>query len=136
MFIVAMVAPLWGQTPAAKPGPNVKQTHWHKYVNKEFGFSLWYPGVYRAEAENIERRNDHHDHRGYLLQLTKRDNPGALIAVTIILAVPFFLESNAGGIPPSPRRIGGHIFHCGLGGSMGTGFSDECIFNLRGKTLF
>jgi hypothetical protein len=89
MLIVAMVAPLWGQTPAAKPGATAKQTHWHKYVNKEFGFSLWYPGGYRADAANIERRNDHNDHRGYLLHLTKRDNPGVLIAVTIILAVPF-----------------------------------------------
>lgn len=36
---------------------------------------------------------------------------------------------------PTRKRIGRHIFYCGVVGSMVVGFSDSCVLNLKGKTL-
>lgn len=36
---------------------------------------------------------------------------------------------------PTRQRIGRHVFYCGMVGSMGVGFSDSCVLNLKGKTL-
>jgi hypothetical protein len=132
-FILVTVGASWGQTSTPTPGSNARHVHWRKYVNKEYRFSLWYPDTYRpASADDVCKDNTF---RRYLLCLEQGDNSGNSILVTIIIAVPFFVEPNSGGTIPTHQRIGRHVFYCGLGGSMGTGFSDECIFNLRNKTL-
>lgn len=131
--ILAMVGTSWGQTSTPKPDLNAKQVHWRKYVNKEFRFSLWYPDSYRpTRLDDVCKDNVY---RRYLLCLQQRDDPDATIMVTIVIAGPFFIKTNAGGNEYTPQRIGQHLFYCGLGGSMGTRFSDECVFNLSGKTL-
>jgi hypothetical protein len=132
-FIFAMVAPTWGQTPAPTPGLKAKRVHWHKYVNKEYGFSLWYPDTYRpTDAGDICKDNDY---RRYLLCLERRDNSDALVWVTIIIAAPFHVYPGSGDVMPSRQRIGHHVFYCGMVGSMGVGYGDNCILNLKGKAL-
>ena len=132
-FIVAMVAPSRGQTPTPRPGITGKSLHWRKYVNKEYGFSLWYPGTYRpTNRDEICKDNDY---RGYLLCLERPDDLEASIFVTIIIAQPFHIYPHHGDVMPTRQKIGHHVFYCGLEGSMGTGFSDQCILNLRGRTL-
>jgi hypothetical protein len=133
MLILALAASSWGQTATPKPGPDKKRAHWHKYIAKELGFSFWYPDTYRpTDAEGTCKDNGY---RRYLLCLEQQDDSHASILVTLVIAVPFFIKTNAGGNAHTREKIGQHVFYCGLGGSMGTGFSDECIFNLNGKTL-
>jgi hypothetical protein len=128
-----MVGTSWGQTSTPKPDPNATQVHLRKYVNKEFRFSLWYPESYRPTTlDGVCKGNGY---RLYLLCLVQRDDPDTTIMVTIVIGGPFFIKTNAGGNEYTLQKIGQHLFYCGLGGSMGTHFSDECIFNLRGKTL-
>lgn len=133
-LIFISVAASWGQTSSAKPGHNKAQVHWRKYVNKEYGFSFRYPDTYKpTHTDDICKDNNY---RRYLLCLERPDDPDASITVTLIIAEPFqvFPLGNGDALPPR-QRIGRHDFYCGVGGSMGTGFSDECLFNLRGKTL-
>src|SRR5437667_4559712 len=132
-LIFISVAPSWGQTSSAKPGHNT-QVHWRKYVNREYGFSFWYPDTYKpTDTGDICKDNDY---RRYLLCLEQQDDPATSILVTIIIAEPFHVYPLGNGDAlPTRERIGHHDFYCGVGGSMGVGFTDECLFNLRGKTL-
>ena len=132
-LILATAAQSRGQASSPKPIPNAQQIHWHKYSNKEFGFSLWYPDTYQPISDPEYCTGN--DYRKWLLCLERRDDPETKIVVTIYTAVPFFIKTNMGGNEYTRRKIGQHLFYCGLGGSMGTGFSDECTFDLRGKTL-
>ena len=132
-FIFAMIAPSWGQQPTPIPGNTGKPVHWRKYVNKEYGISLWYPGVYRpTSSDEICMDNEY---RRYLLCLERPHDPEASILVTIVIAQPFHIYPHHGDVMPTRQKIGHHVFYCGLEGSMGTGFSDQCILNLRGRTL-
>jgi hypothetical protein len=119
--------------PGPKRIPSAQKIHWHKYINKELGFSLRYPDSYRPITEPDYCKDNFY--RRWLLCLERPDDPGAAIIITIVIAEPFFITTNRGGIEYTPQKIGHHLFYCGLGGSMGVGFSDECTFNLRGTTL-
>jgi hypothetical protein len=56
--------------------------------------------------------------------------------VTLIVAGPFRLHSlNNGDALPDRKLIRGKAFYCGMGGSMGVGFDDSCLYDLKGKTL-
>lgn len=130
---LAVVVPSGAQVQSPKLRRNSAHVHWHKYVNHEFGFSLWYPETYTRSSFEITGVNTY---RKFLLLLQQPDDSDSSISVTIIVARPFFVEDfQVGGFPPVRRKIGRHDFYCGMGGSMGAGFSDECIFNLRGRML-
>jgi hypothetical protein len=58
-----------------------------------------------------------------------------VIFVAVVVAGPFHVSPGAGDVMPTRQRIGRYTFYCGLVGSMGVGFSDSCVFNLKGKTL-
>jgi len=133
-LIFISVAPSWGQRSSAKSGHSAAQVHWRKYVNKEYGFSFCYPDTYKpTHTDDICKDNEY---RRYLLCRERKGDPDASISVTVIIAVPFQVHPLGNGDAlPARQRIGHHDFYCGVGGSMGTGFSDECLFNLRGKTL-
>jgi hypothetical protein len=132
-LVLAMVAPSWGQAPSPKPGPNTEKVHWHKYVNKEFGFSLRYPDTYRPmDGNEICKDNDY---RRCLLCLERRDDSESLMVVTIVIAEPFHVYPFHADIMPARQRIGHYVFYCGMAGSMAVGYADSCIFNLKGKTL-
>ena len=129
VLILTLAAGSWAQEPTPKP----QKIHWHKYINKEFRFSLRYPGLYRP-ITNAEFCRDN-DYRRWLLCLERREDPDATIMVTIVISGPFFIKTDRGDNEYTPQQIGQHLFYCGLAGSMGVGFSDECTFNLRGKVL-
>jgi len=133
VLIVTLAAESWAQEPTPKPIPNAQKIHWHKYINKEFGFSLRYADSYRPITDPEYCKDN--DYRRGSLCLKRRDDPDTTIMVTIVITEPFFIKTNRGGNEYTPQKIGQHLFYCGLGGSMGVGFSDECTFNLRGKTL-
>jgi hypothetical protein len=133
VLIVTMAAGSWAHETSQKPVPNAHRIHWHKYINKEFGFSLRYPDTYRPVTDAEYCKGDIYYSR--LLCLERREDPETTIVVTIVNAGPFFIKTNRGGNEYTRQKIGQNLFYCGLGGSMGVGFSDECTFNLRGKTL-
>jgi hypothetical protein len=134
IWLLALVTPLWGQTPVSKPGKGTTRVHWHRYLSSKYGFSFWYPDSYQPIPTNDICKDN--DYRQYLLCAERPDAPETSIWVTIIVAEPFHLHpiDNGGDLPPL-KKVGRHEFYCGPGGSMGVGFSDECLFNLRGKTL-
>lgn len=133
VLILTIILPSWGQARSAKPGPHTAKVHWRKYVNREYRFSFWYPNNYGPTKR--DRLCSDNDYREYLLCLKRQDDPDALLLVTVVVATPFLLQPNHGNVMPVHQKIGNHDFYCGLGGSMGTGFTDQCIFNLRGKVL-
>jgi hypothetical protein len=133
LLVVALAAKLSAQEPAPKAVPNAPKTHWHKYVNKEYGFSFSYPDTYRPSKDAAFCKDN--DFRRYLLCLERRDDSETTIWVTIVTGAPFFIQTNRGDNEYTPQTIGHHRFYCGLGGSMGVGFWDECTFNLKGKAL-
>ncbi len=51
ILIVTPAAVSWAQEPTPKPIPNAQKIHWHKYINKEFGFSVKYPDSYRPTTD-------------------------------------------------------------------------------------
>jgi len=123
----------WGQEHSTKPEPGEKRTRWQKYVNKEFGFSLSYPDTYQpSRREGVCGVNGYDK---WLLCLVRRDDPSATIDVSIITSEPFHSRSGAGGLEFSKEKFGHHIFYCGMQGSMGVGYVEQCIYNLRNKTL-
>lgn len=128
-----LAASSWSQEPGANPTPKAQKTHWQKYVSKEFGFALTYPDSYQPTTD-LEYCKDN-EYRKYLLCLVRRDDPDATILVTIIVKVPFFIKTNRDDSKYAPQKIGQHLFYCGTQGSMGTGFSNECTYNLNNKTL-
>jgi hypothetical protein len=74
MFILAIVALARGQTHMPKPGGSTKLQHWRKYVNKQYGFSFWYPGQYRPVPLPIpdEHGNNYAENDKGLLLLQRR----------------------------------------------------------------
>jgi len=131
---VIATAPSRGQTPSPKPGTKTAAVHWILYVNKEFRFSFWYPNAYRPTSGGEICKDN--QYRRYLLCLERPDDPDSSILVTLIVADAFQVHPLGNGDDlPVRRRIGHHDFYCGVGGSMGAGFGDECLLDLRGKTL-
>jgi hypothetical protein len=133
VLVPALAAEPWGQEPSPKLNPNVRKVQGHKYINKEFGFSFTYPDSYQPIADKESCKDN--KFRRWLLCLVRRDDPNAAIKVTIVIGAPFSITTNSGGNEFSALKIGQHLFYCGVGGSMGTGLSDECTFDLKGKTL-
>jgi hypothetical protein len=130
LSILAMVASARGQTPAPKPSTGMTQTHWHKYVNRQYGFLFSYPDQYASAPHPDE--NGRYDNGLFLLE--QRDNPYATIFV-LIEAQHFQLRRDRGGNLPVRTPIGSHVFYFLHGGSMGPGFVDEYLVNLKGMTL-
>jgi hypothetical protein len=133
VLIVTMAAKTWAQELPSQLIQNNQKVHWHKYTNREFGFSFSYPDTYRPTPDPECGKGN--EYRRWLLCLERRDDPKTTILVTIVTAVPFFIKTDRGDDAYTRQEIGQHLFYCGLGGSMGVGFSDECTFDLKGKTL-
>jgi hypothetical protein len=133
ILTVTLACESQAQEPSPKPITVTQKIHWHKYVNKEFKFSFRYPDTYRPTT-NLEYCKDN-EFRRCLLCMERRDDPETTILVTIVTAAPFFIKTNRGDNEYTQQKIAHHLFYCGLAGSMGVGFSDECTFNLRGRTL-
>jgi hypothetical protein len=134
IFVLAGVASTYGQPPEQKTSKSERHLRWHKYVNREYGISFWYPDVYVDVPRDVagERCTDT-DYRKCLVWLARRDNPDVGIWMTISVE-PFRISEFSNGMP-SRRLIGRNVFYSGLAGSMGVGFSDRYDMNLRGKTL-
>jgi hypothetical protein len=134
LALAAMLAAAsWSQAPSSKLNPPAQKIHWQKYVNKEFGFVLRYPDSYQRVAGLEYCRNN--QYFKYLLCLVRKDDPDATILVTIDVQGPFYIKSNRADIKYTPQQIGRYLFYCGIQGSMGPGFSDECTYNLKNKML-
>jgi hypothetical protein len=88
VLIVTLAAGSWAQESTPKPIPNAQKIHWHKYINKEFGFSVRYPDSYRPITDQASCGDN--DYRRWLLCLERRDDPDTTIMVTIIITGPFF----------------------------------------------
>jgi hypothetical protein len=132
---LVMVPYLPGQTLAEKSTNTTKQVAWHKYVNRTYGFSLWYPDTY-APVPHPDAEGRCPDGGAYkcLLWLERRENRDAGIWVNLDLQ-PFHLTPNAADLLPTRQSIGRNIFYGGWGGSMAVGFSDIYYLDLNGKTL-
>jgi len=133
-FTLGIIRTSCGQTSSRKPGSDARQAHWCKYVNQEFHFSFWYPSTYvPTSGDEVCKDNNY---RRFLLCLERANDPDTSVTVTLIIGEPFRVHPLGNGDELPPRqRIGHHDFYCGVGGSMGVGITDECLFNLRGKTL-
>lgn len=126
-------APSWAQTQAGDTSSKAPQAHWHEYVNREYGVSFLYPGTYKPVVAS-DRCKDNYYFR-YLLCLAPVGGSDPVISVGVIVAEPFHVSPGSGDVMPTRQRIGRHVFYCGMVGSMGVGFSDSCVLNLKGKTL-
>lgn len=133
ILIVTPAAVSWAQEPTPKPIPNAQKIHWHKYINKEFGFSVKYPDSYRPTTDAEYCKDD--VYRRWLLCLERRDQPDTTIMVTIVMKGPFVIRTDRAAREYTPQKIGHYLFYCAVEGSMGVGAWDECTLNLRGKTL-
>lgn len=134
-FVFVMVSTLSGQTPVPKSSVTTTQIHWHKYVNRTYGFSLRYPDNYTSvPLPDAEGRCPDSDDYKCLLWVARRDNRGGSILVSLDLE-PFHLTPSSGDLMPTRQLIGRHIFYGGMVGSMAVGFSDNYSMNLKGKTL-
>jgi hypothetical protein len=133
LFVLAIVASARAQETITKSAPSTKQVHWVKYVNREYGFSFWYPDTYRpAKADDLCMNNDY---RRYLLCLERSDNSEAAIWVTLVIAEPFKLYPDKSDTMPRRQLIGRHVFYSQVVGSMAVGFADNYDLNLKGKKL-
>ena len=133
LFVFAMIASAQAQASMPKSAPGTKQVHWHKYVNREYGFSFWYPDAY-SPAKAKDRCMDD-DYRRYLLCLERTDNSEARIWVTVVIAEPFKLYPDRSDTIPRRQLIGRHVFYSQVVGSMAVGFADNYDLNLKGKKL-
>jgi hypothetical protein len=102
---------------------------WHKYVNRRYGFSFWYPDTYKS----VKRTDERCSSDSCLIKFERRDDANTIISVS--LYSPFQLSPGAGDLMPERQVIGHHVFYSGLGGSMGVGFTDFYELNLKGKAL-
>ena len=135
LCILGAVASAGGQSPAPKSDAGENLLHWHKYVNRTYGFSLRYPDTY-TPIPHPDAQGRCPDYNNYkcLLWLARRDNRDVEIGVSLDLQ-PFHLTPNSGDVLPTRQLIGGHIFYGGTLGSMAVGFSDNYDLDLKGKTL-
>jgi hypothetical protein len=144
-LVFVVVGSARAQPPTPTPGASAKERHWHKYVNQEYGFSFWYPSTYKAVPLPPLSEYDK-QYRSYdkgLLLLQRRDNPEVKIWVRIDVR-PFNLKtmgqdhSPTGWDPdwiPEGHLIGRHeFFFYGAGGG-GVSYWDQCLVEVKGKTL-
>ena len=127
---LAILASSYARVPKADADSKVQHAHWHKYVNREYGVSFLYPNTYKP----IDCRDDNYYFKN-LLCLAPVGGSDPVISVSVIVAVPFHIPPGSGDVMPTRQRIGRHVFYCGTVGSMGVGFADSCVLNLKGKTL-
>jgi hypothetical protein len=99
----------------------------------EYGVSFLYPDTYGPTVAG-DRCQDNY-YRKYLICLAIVGGSDPAISVSVIIAAPFHVSPGSGDVMPTRKRIGRHVFYCGVVGSMGVGFSDSCVLNLKGKTL-
>jgi hypothetical protein len=130
--MLTIIASSWAQAPKSDADSKAQHAHWHEYVSREYGVSFLYPDNYGPTVD--ERCTDNY-YRKYLLCLAPAGGSKQVISDTVIVAVPFHVSPRAGDVMPTRKRIGHHVFYCGVVGSMGVGFSDSCVLNLKGKTL-
>lgn len=131
---LAILVSSCAQVSKADADSKAQHAHWHEYVNREYGVSFLYPDTYKPTIAS-DRCEDNY-YRRYLLCLAPvsgSDDP--VIYVTVIVAGTFQVFPGAGDVMPTRQRIGRHVFYCGVVGSMGVGFSDSCVLNLKGKAL-
>jgi hypothetical protein len=148
-FILLLPVITQGQTSPEKARDSTKQSDWHQYVNREYGFSFWYPNTYRplrtSPPSDEEKESWPYD-RGLLL-LRPFDDPDAAIWINIDVR-PFNLQAIAQefaprGSEPSTRQplpkghqIGNHMFYYYGGFTGGTGnYPDTYLVKVNGKTL-
>jgi hypothetical protein len=130
---LAMSGPSWSQIGTPDAHSEAPRARWHKFIDKEYGVSFLYPDTYTPTVDG--NRCQSNDYRKYLLCLAPVGGSDPVISVGVTVAGPFHVPPGSGGVMPTRQRIGRHVFYCGLFGSMGVGFSDTCILNLKGKTL-
>lgn len=123
----------WAQEPSPKPITNSPKIHWHKYINKKFGFSLRYPDAYRPITDPEYCKDN--DCRRWSLCLERRDDPETKILVTIVVAVPFFIKTNAGGNEHTLQQIGQRVFYCGREAAWALAFPMNAFSTLMAKHL-
>jgi hypothetical protein len=123
----------WAQMRTADTDSKAPRAHWHEYVNREYGVSFLYPDTYKPTVAGNRCQDNYY--LSYLLCLAPMGGSDPVISVTVIVAAPFHVSPGSGDVMPTRQRIGRHVFYCGVVGSMGVGFSDSCVFNLKGKTL-
>ncbi len=149
IIMLAMVGLAKAQTPTPKPNPYAKRSHWHEYVNREYGFSFSYPDTYRPLriSPPSDGKQEARPHNRDLLLLRSFEDPDAAISINIDVR-PFSLrviaqEYAPRGSEPSTRqplpkghRIGNHIFYYYGGFSGGPGNNpDNYLVEVNGKTL-
>jgi hypothetical protein len=133
VVIVVTIASARAQEATSSAETNRHQ--WHKYVNLQYGFSFSYPNTYKAVSPaDTDGRCTETEYYKCLLWLAQRDDPETIIWIGISRQ-PFSLHPGSGDVMPIRQRIGHHVFYCGAVGSMGVGYSDFCILNLKGKAL-
>ena len=130
---LVLFASSFAQAPKTDADFRAPRRHWHQYVNREFGFSLLYPDSYKPMVGGEVCKDNYY--RRYLLCLSLPHGGDPVISVTVIVAAPFHVSPGSGDVMPTRQRIGRHVFYCGVVGSMGVGFKDSCVLNLKGKTL-
>ena len=130
---LAIRASSWAQAHAVDTDSKAPHAHWHEYVNREYGIAFLYPVTYKPTVAG-DRCKDNYYFR-YLLCLAPDGGQDPVISVGVIVAEPFHVSPGSGDVMPTRQRIGRHVFYCGTVGSMGVGFSDSCVLNLKGKTL-
>ena len=131
MAVVAAVASARGRETTSNA--RIDHHEWHKYVNQQYGFSFWYPDTYQAvPPADTDGRCIQSENYKCLLWLALRNDPDTTIIVTLY---PYRLHPGSAEVMPTRQRIGHHAFYCGIVGSMGVGYSDFCIFKLKGKAL-
>jgi hypothetical protein len=130
---LAMSVSSWARIGTPDSYSQAPRARSHKYVNTEYGISFLYPDTYNATVADDRCQSNYY--RRYLLCLAPVGGSDPVIYVSVIVAEPFHVSPGSGDVMPTRQRIGGHVFYCGVVGSMGVGFSDSCVLNLKGKTL-
>jgi len=123
-------------------GTNLR--HWRKYINRQYGFSFWYPDTYRPRALPPPDSWDKvRPYQKRLLLLERRDDPDANLWIGIDLR-PFNLSTmshshSKGGMDPDwtpvGHPIGRHTFYFFGPGGGGVNYTDDYFVELKGKTL-
>jgi hypothetical protein len=144
LILVTIVQVQAQDTSPKSSGPN-KPQHWHKYVNKSYGFSFWYPDPYRPvllpPTDSGDEFRAKVNHEKTLLLLERLDDSDAKIWVSVEVRafdLNALMQSHAPtGVefPPAPGRVGTHVFYGYGAGGGGVDYPDQYFVNLRGKIL-
>jgi hypothetical protein len=145
LLILMTIVQAQAQDPPPKSCASDKPQHWHKYVNKSYGFSFWYPDPYRRVSlpppDSADEFRAKVNHEKRLLLLERRDDPDAKIWVSTEVR-PFDLEALTQShaptgveFPPAPRQFGTHVFYGYGAGGGGVDYPDQYFVNLKEKIL-